>query len=277
MTEDIILMLESHGVKVGIEYSGNYKVLRTTGFMGNNPVIIPLEAFYDTVRQAAEASESLQKIIDKISPRPVIVARDRWECEREAIEKRLLAHCGIFDKIFARNCDVKRIEKTAARDFTGKYHSYGAAKSRYCYGLYARRRTGANESTLTGELVAVAEFSNARRWIKSGKEIKSYEWIRYSSIPQTRVVGGMGKLLEAFIEDVHPDDIMSYADLEWSDGSVYRQLGFSTDGRKPPVTFGIDKSTWKRTPLAKMQDYSPDTGYFMNLGSLKYRMKVTEY
>jgi len=37
----------------------------------------------------------------------------------------------------------------------------------------------------------------------------------------------MGKLLQAFIEDVHPDDIMTYADLSWPDGGdAYRTLGF---------------------------------------------------
>ena len=59
----------------------------------------------------------------------------------------------------------------------------------------------------------------------------------------------MGKLLKAFIEEVRPDDIMSYADLEWSEGDVYRQLGFTLEGRKDPVTFTVDTGTWKRFPV----------------------------
>lgn len=42
----------------------------------------------------------------------------------------------------------------------------------------------------------------------------------------------MGKLLKAFIEDVHPDDVMSYADASWSDGGVYRKLGFEEEEAK---------------------------------------------
>ncbi len=41
----------------------------------------------------------------------------------------------------------------------------------------------------------------------------------------------MSKLLNAFIEDVKPDDIMSYADAEQQDGGeVYRRLGFVEEG-----------------------------------------------
>ena len=45
------------------------------------------------------------------------------------------------------------------------------------------------------------------------------------------MTGGMGKLLQAFIDDVHPDDIMSYADEEYPDGGeVYARLGFTAEG-----------------------------------------------
>lgn len=78
--------------------------------------------------------------------------------------------------------------------------------------------------------MAVATFSNARRWQKGGRTVSSYEWIRYASLEGCRVTGGMGKLLQAFIDDVHPDDIMTYADLSWPDGGeVYKTLGFEEE------------------------------------------------
>ena len=60
----------------------------------------------------------------------------------------------------------------------------------------------------------------------------------------------MGKLLKAFIEEVRPDDVMSYADASWSDGDVYRKLGFTEEGTK--IFPGGGKS-------------------------LKFRLKLTEY
>ena len=98
--------------------------------------------------------------------------------------------------VFARNCSVRRIDKAASDSFLNAYHRLGATGGRYRYGLFVERSTGAAEASLTaGSLVAVAVFSNARRWVKDGRRVSSYEWIRYASLPGIRVVGGMGKLL----------------------------------------------------------------------------------
>ena len=194
---------------------------------------------------------------------------------------RLLAHLKIFTQIYARNCEVKKIDKQTAAEFLDKNHSYGDAKCRYRYGLYLKRHTGHNagDNMLTpGTLVAVATFSNARKWIKGDKTIRSYEWTRYASLPQVRVNGGMGKLLKAFIEEVRPDDIMSYADLEWSEGGVYETLGFKAEGIKSPVMFEIDPQM-QRHPVSHIPSSQAGTGnlLYINQGSRKYRLKLTEY
>ncbi len=134
--------------------------------------------------------------------------------------------------IFARNCSVHRIDKACAAAFLDANHRLGSTGSRYRYGLFVERSTGKGEEKLPeGTLVAVATFSNARRWIKDGVKISSYEWVRYASLPGLRVIGGMGKLLCAFIDEVNPDDIMSYADAQMQDGGeAYRRLGFVEEG-----------------------------------------------
>jgi len=194
----------------------------------------------------------------------IMVPEDLWYRRREMMEKRVLAHMGKFRSIFARKCKVRRIVKPVAAAFLEENHSYGDAACRYRYGLYCGE-----------ELVAVAEFSNARRWQKGDTVIRSYEWVRYASLADVRVVGGMGKVLKAFIEEVHPDDIVSYADLEWSDGSVYRRLGFVEDGFKAPVSFVIDPGTWVRTPIKKAAPDAPGLRY-TNFGSRKYRLRLVD-
>ena len=167
------------------------------------------------------------------------------------MKARLLAHLRIFTQIYARNCEVRKIDKQTAAEFLDKNHSYSDAACRYRYGLYLKRHTGHNAGStevIPGTLVAVATFSNARKWKKGDKEIRSYEWTRYASLPGVRLSGGMGRLLKTFIEDVNPDDIMTYADLEWSEGKVYEQLGFQLEGVKEPVVFQIDAS-WGRFPV----------------------------
>lgn len=135
--------------------------------------------------------------------------------------------------IYARNCVVKRIDKPTAAAFMAAAHRLGDTGCRYRYGLFVSRSTGAAETEVeSGTLVAAAEFSNARRWIKDGRKISSYEWIRYASLPGVRVVGGMSKLLKAFVDEVKPDDIMSYCDEKAEDGgNAYLQLGFELEDR----------------------------------------------
>ncbi len=79
-----------------------------------------------------------------------------------------------------------------------------------------------------GLLAAVSQFSASRR-MKDGS--RSCEWVRYASLKGYRVQGGMGKMLEHFLEEVAPDDVMSYSDpLSADGGEVYEKLGFKSEG-----------------------------------------------
>ena len=142
-------------------------------------------------------------------------------------------------RIYARNCEVGKVPKSVSGPVLAANHRLGDTSCRFRYGLFH-----------FGELVAVAGFSGPRTWRKGENVIRSYEWVRYASLEGLGVDGGMGKLLKAFIDDVHPDDVMSYADASWSDGDVYRKLGFEEEEAK----------------------IFPD-----GRKSLKFRLKLTEY
>jgi hypothetical protein len=90
----------------------------------------------------------------------------------------------------------------------------------------------------------------------------------------------MGKMLKAFIKEVQPDDIMSYADLEWSEGEVYERLGFEAEARKEPVTFIINPLTWERKAIRRSPvkpGMTEENLFFRNFGSRKFRLKLTDY
>ena len=256
---------------------------------------------HEGAKGQAEMMAELLKDIAQQGHRPIIITEDRWRSRQKMMQARLLAHLEVFVPMYARNCEVRKIDKETAKAFLEENHSYGDAACRYRYGLYLKRYTGKKSeiSRLAslarndngdcivhpGTLVAVATFSNARKWVKGEKTVRSYEWTRYASLSGVRVNGGMGKALKAFINEVQPDDIMSYADLEWSEGAVYEQLGFELEDHKAPVLFCID-SLWHRSAL-KCHSSPEMTGvdmpppartlYLQNLGSNKYRLKLTEY
>ena len=170
-----------------------------------------------------------------------------------------------FHSVFARNCEIRRIDRELAASFLNACHLYGDCAAAYRYGLFVSRSPGGikgaaeggavgsaegcvaeggamgvaegRQTYPIGTLVAVASFSKARRWSKKGENgeqetICSYEWLRYASLPELRVLGGMGRILARFIEDFHPDDIMSYVPLRHFSGEVYESLGFVSEGVK---------------------------------------------
>lgn len=251
------------------------------------PLEISAESPEEAVRMSKMAAENIRAIMERKTDgqtfRPVIIAEDRWRSQHEMMKARLLAHLEVFDQIYARNCEVRRIDRKTAADFLAANHSYGDAACRHRYGLFLKRHTGhvaaGGIETIKypkETLVAVATFSNARKWRKADKIIRSYEWTRYASLPGVRLSGGMGRLLKAFIKDVQPDDIMTYADLEWSEGKVYEKLGFNLEDIKAPVTFSIDPESWTRHAV-KDKDMTEGVLCFRNFGSNKFRLKLTDY
>ena len=264
-------------------------------FIGDAAVIpeeICAHSIEEAISEASRHKDSISEVLKLKDTYPLTIAEDRWRTQKGMMTARLLAHAQIFSQLYARNCEVRKIDSRTAAEFLEENHSYGEAKCRYRYGLYLKRHTGHNAAKDTansrkiqpGTLVAVATFSNARKWIKGDKTIRSYEWTRYASLPGVRLSGGMGKLLKAFIEEVKPDDIMTYADLEWSEGDVYKALGFVLEGQKAPVDFIIG-SDWIRMALpgsraahdCSSEAIAPDALYFRNMGSNKYRLKLTDY
>ncbi len=298
LCEEICGFISGYGLKSEISSICGITAIHTD----SNPTIFLIPVDAGNLVKAEIHADNLKKAIARYQPDtgeyPLIITEDRWRSQSAMMKARLLAHLRIFTQIYARNCEVKKIDRQTAAEFLNANHSYADAACRFRYGLYLKRHTGHNAGSTEvgpGTLVAVATFSNARKWIKGDKTIRSYEWTRYASLPGVRLSGGMGRLLKAFIEEVIPDDIMTYADLEWSEGKVYEQLGFQLEGVKKPIVFQIDAS-WGRFPVKPGMTEGATEGvaskgviegsslpaktgnlFYQNLGSNKYRLKLTDY
>lgn len=282
--DEITDFLTGHDISCRHETVSGIRALSVHIGNGKTRYILPVAVRASSIDEAETTAAEIRNLISHLEDisgsYPLIITEDRWHSQKSMIQKRLLAHLERFVQIYARNCEVRKIDKLTAAGFLSENHSYGDASCRYRYGLFLKRHTGHNAGSgqvPEGTLVAVATFSNARKWIKGDRSIRSYEWTRYASLPEVRLSGGMGKILNAFIDDVQPDDIMTYADLEWSEGKVYETLGFTLEGFKEPVMFSVDKEIWKRQAMSSPDIVSPDRVCFQNFGSNKYRMKLTEY
>lgn len=284
LIDDILGFLGENGFECTVQMHSGLDVICTKSLNGKHErTLIPLEITAKSPEEANKLAGTAAKVIEELPPRPIIITEDRWHSQHDMMKARVLAHLEVFDQVYARNCEIRKIDKATAAEFLAANHSYGDSSNRYRYGLFLKRHTGhiASEGDEiwkypTGTLVAVATFSNARKWVKGDRTVRSYEWIRYASLPGLRISGGMGKLLKSFIEDVQPDDIMSYADLEWSEGTVYEQLGFALEGQKEPVMFSVDEQ-WRRSPVKTEMTGPSGNLFYRNFGSNKYRLKLTDY
>ena len=79
------------------------------------------------------------------------------------------------------------------------------------------------------ELVAIMSFGKSRFSNK-------YEWemLRFCTKLNYHIPGGAGKLLKHFERTHKPKSLVSYADRRWSNGNMYKQLGFTLDHVSAP-------------------------------------------
>ncbi|WP_229253900.1 hypothetical protein [Dyadobacter sp. NIV53] len=206
----------------------------------------------------------------------IILWEDQWKGKSDIVKSRLMALLGISIRIPARLTYSVRINKEIAGQFLGKNHLQGTVQSKYQFGLYLPVKyfrilpTGFQVTNVNEDLlVAVATFSHVRIFIKQEKPFRSFELIRFSNLINTTVVGGMDKLLSAFTKEIHPDDIMTYIDKEWSDGISYAKLGFERISEKPPITFWLDTEKYVRFSDRK-HTTGKNTIQICNVGSLKF-------
>jgi hypothetical protein len=157
-----------------------------------------------------------------------------WEEKREIVKSRLRSILGCDERIFARQCSVKEVSAEETRLFLESQHIQGSCQSSVRQGLFYRDK-----------LVAIMTFGRPRF-------SKQYQWelLRYCST--STIVGGASKLLQAFKKEYAPTNIMSYADLRWSDGNLYSALGFSRLRISDPNYFYFKGSQrWSRYAFQK--------------------------
>lgn len=132
-----------------------------------------------------------------------------------------------------------------------------------------QRRT--EEPQTPEKLVAVASFSSLKTYWRTQKPCRSAELIRFCNLLNCTVVGGLDKLLKTFIEETNPDDLMTYADRDWSDGRSYQRLGFELIEQTHPQTFWVDSQTFERH---KHPHSTNDLVKIYNAGNLKFLKKI---
>lgn len=158
---------------------------------------------------------------------------DQWHFKHSQIISRIWSLTGKNQRVGARKAVVARVDAGTARQFLDKFHLQGHARAKYRFGL-----------EIDNELMALATFNIRPMRIRAN--YRSAELIRYCSRSGYTVVGGLSKLIQAMIKSEHPDDIMTYADKDWSDGAGYKALGFVQKNETDPLYFSLDDNQTRK-------------------------------
>lgn len=121
--------------------------------------------------------------------------------------------------ISADACVVKEVDRPAMKNFLTLYHPQNYTSSLKNYGLY-----------INDELVEIMTFSKPRY-------NKKYDWelTRVCAKAGYKIQGGCKKILDHFITEQQPNNIIVYCDMAKLDGKLYENLGFQQIGNTSPA------------------------------------------
>lgn len=174
-------------------------------------------------------------------------------------------------KIYARNTQVVTLDSVNCNNFLTNNHLSGTINSSIRYGLEFK-----------SQIVAVMTFGKSR--FKQG-EIELY---RFAVLKNHSVVGAAGKLFKHFLNENSINRVITFADRDISQGSVYETLGFKKIDIVPPsYRYFKNRQVYNRLKFQKhklkylLENFSPAQtewqnmythGYnrFWNTGQLKY-------
>ena len=116
------------------------------------------------------------------------------------------------NKYQARKCICKEVPLIDAFEFLKENHIQGVCRNiKVCIGLYYDKK-----------LVGIMCWGKPRY----NKKV-SYELLRMCYINDGFVVGGTKKMFNYFVNNYHPNSLVSYCDLSKFTGNIYTELGFT--------------------------------------------------
>ena len=155
---------------------------------------------------------------------------DVWIRCTNIVKSRLRTKCGLYNngRYYARKTFVRRIcNKMEGSSFLIDNHLWGVTNYKHAYGLYINTPPPPPQQELTlnsivskkynyddtadqqtrqqqtQQLVAMVTFSSGRKVLRSNKTYISYELLRYCTLRDTTIVGGLTKLISAFVKDIN--------------------------------------------------------------------------
>jgi hypothetical protein len=149
----------------------------------------------------------------KLDIQLLTIFEDEWTFKKDIVKNTLLHLTNkSSNSIYARKCNIKVINSKDKDTFFNNYHIQGTSRGTINLGLFHHN-----------DLVACMSFlKNKNEYILNRYATSGY------------VVGGFSKLLKFFQSNYEWTQLVSFADLRWSNGKVYELNGWTLDTILPP-------------------------------------------
>lgn len=160
-----------------------------------------------------------------------IIFPHEWAKRHKQIESHLGSYSKKLISIYARKCEVKKIESRILRDFCNQYHIQGANKLSIAgWGIFYNEK-----------LAGILSLGRHNR------DSEAIVLDRLCFHQDYRVVGGSSKLFSHALKwamEKGIEEIISFSDNRWSLGDVYANMGFKLEKELPPDYFYVDKNDY---------------------------------
>ena len=229
--------------KIGIEFNGSY--------------------WHSSIYKDKNYHFNKSKIAEKNGIRLIHIYEYEWNnpVQRKKIELMLNIALGrVTNKIYARQCDVRKISNQEAKSLNEQVHLQGHRNAQVTYGLFYKN-----------ELVQLMSFSKTK-YNRNLKDDNSWEIIRGCPGSNNIVVGGVSKLFTHFIREYSPTKVFSYCDFNKFDGKSYEALGMKFIGYTGPDMKWLlqDDRVVNRSPSKHSKLKSIAKAQIFGSGSKKY-------
>lgn len=177
--------------------------------------------------------------------RLITIFEDEWILKNNQCKNMLKSILGVNAiKVMARKCMVKEVDKKIFKDFCEEYHLQGSNNlGLYFCGIYYK-----------DELLGVMSIGKHHR-----KNDITLDRLCFKE--NVSVIGGANKLFSKCLEWVKLNGykkIISWSDNRWSQGNIYKILGFKLDKILPPDYSYVDMKR-KYTRISKQSQKKSNT------------------
>lgn len=204
---------------------------------------------------------------------------DVWNAKKTQVVSRFSSFLGLNERLHARKTKIINVDQQQSINFFNAHHLQGYVKAKYNFGL-----------TINQELIALASFSATRPMKSKGASYQSAELVRFASKKGVTIVGGLSKLIKHFSQHIQVNDLMTYADRDWSLGMGYHQLGFTFSEITEPAHLYVNTQSliryfphrlpktillaYKGQKSLNLDDFLAQNNYIrvFNTGNLKYHL-----